>query len=415
MTIIFPWCILEFIHEVPAYTERPFLVAGLVAVYLIEGDEYPSGTTYMGTPGEGAASKDPDHIINDLRPYHVPCQLTFEYLHAAVDIAVHVSSYPRQLLFELPLMGDGEFTKYLTTLPRRFGQMLAYYHNGEFVHYLASRRIKDPVPQLDESGQELIIDDTDYLIASNGGKLHPGVLLECRGENVEGQLIGENASNAGVVVVKDGDMRLTCAMHTFDGVSAKVAYHGESKVGELEQMVGEDIGLIIPVVPVSNEFLGLDCMAKRLIKTTEINDDDIVGVDSCFTGLQRMVFVGTRYGKRNRRTPGPEYPHYYVVLEQGIYTSSDPVIPKPPVVRMGMCGTPLLRLGNTKNDSIRADGDILGFFLWLDESSYKGRMLFSYAQPCDPLVEAGWRIADTDYTGVVEPLVNEAEGAEVES
>jgi hypothetical protein len=128
-----------------------------------------------------------------------------------------------------------------------------------------------------------------------------------------------------------------------------------------------------------------------------------------------MVFVGTRYGKRNRRTPGLEYPHYYVVLEQGIYTSSDPVIPKPPVVRMGMCGTPLLRLGNTKNDSIRADGDILGFFLWLDESSYKGRMLFSYAQPCDPLVEARWRIADLDYMGDVEPLVNEVEGAEVES
>jgi hypothetical protein len=63
---------------------------------------------------------------------------------------------------------------------------------------------------------------------------------------------------------------------------------------------------------------------------------------------------------------------------------------------MGMCGTALLRIGNKRDETVGAVGDVLGFFLWLDEKSMKGRMLYSYSQPCDPLVDAGWEIADVD-------------------
>lgn len=379
LSVIFPWCMLEFENSLPPCNERPFLVAGLIAVYLLEGEPYPLGTTYMGSPGRGPVSVDPDHITQDLTPYHVPSLSTFEYLHAAVQIAQHVSSYPKQLLFELPEMSETEFNNILATLPRRFGSMLAYYVNGEFVHQRASRRVKDPNPELGDSGNELTIDDSNYLAPENGGKLHPGVLLECLGEEVNGELVCEDSANTGVAVIKDEEIRLTSASHMFDKVSSKFGYHRERMVGELDQTEGEDIA-----------------------------DDDIVSVDSCFTGPQPMLFVGTRTGKRNRRGPGPTGPNYYIVLEQGIYTSSDPVVPKPPIVRMGMCGTPLLRIGNKRNDNVVAVGDVLGFFLWLDEKSFNGPMLYSYAQPCDPLVDAGWKIADVDQAEAEKS--NEVEG-----
>jgi hypothetical protein len=172
-------------------------------------------------------------------------------------------------------------------------------------------------------------------------------------------------------------------------------------VGELEQTIGENIGLVDPLVPLSNEFFSYDCTAKALIRTSDIRDDDIVGVDSCFTGPQKMLFVGTRTGKRKRRTPGPTHPNSYVVLEQGIYTSSDPNTKKPLVqVRMGMCGTPLLRVGNRRNKKVVPTGDILGFLLWLDDKSCNGSMLCSYAQPCDSLLDAGWEVAMVDKPGV---------------
>jgi hypothetical protein len=132
---------------------------------------------------------------------------------------------------------------------------------------------------------------------------------------VNGEIVGEDSANTGVAVRKEGELRLTSPSHLFDNVSSKIGYHRNAMVGELEQTVGEDIGLIEPIVPVSNEFLSMECIARQLVKTTDIVDDDIVCVDLCFTGPQRMLFVGTRTGKRKRRFPGPAHPNYYVILE----------------------------------------------------------------------------------------------------
>jgi hypothetical protein len=395
IAVIFPWLIVEFEEDVPPTAERPFLIAGLVAIYLVEGEQYPVGISRIGTPGEGPAPTVPDSVASDLRPYHVPNKTSFEFLHCAVESAEHISSYPHQLLFELYPMSDAEFDAKVSSLPKRFGSLVAYYNNGEFVRTLASRQ-KSPNPQFGKSGCELVIDDTDYLLNANGGKIHPGVLLECKGIEVNDKVVGDDLANAGIAVSKDGEVRLTCASHMFDKVSEKIAYHGKTVVGEVEQTIGEDIGLIDLVVPVSNQFLEANCTATRLIRTTDIEENDIVSVDSCFTGPQSMLIAGTRYGKRRRRRPGPAHPWYYVQLEQGIFTSSDPIIPKPPVVRLGMCGTPLLRVANIKDDSVVAVGDILGFFLWVDSPSYEGKMLYSFAQPCDPLIDAGWEVANVD-------------------
>jgi hypothetical protein len=140
LTIIFPWCILEFEGELPASNERPFLIASLVAVYIDENDEFPLGTSYLGMQGGGDDPDDPPHIVGDLYPYHTPSLATFEYLHERVECAEHVSSYPKQLLFELPIMTNEQFNDILPSLPRQFGSQLAFYYNGEFVHTVHTRR-----------------------------------------------------------------------------------------------------------------------------------------------------------------------------------------------------------------------------------------------------------------------------------
>jgi hypothetical protein len=46
----------------------------------------------------------------------------------------------------------------------------------------------------------LIVDDTCYLDAENGGELRPGVRLECVGEEGDGEINGECYSDSGIVV-----------------------------------------------------------------------------------------------------------------------------------------------------------------------------------------------------------------------
>lgn len=72
IAVIFPWLIVDFEEDVPPTAERLFLIAGLVAIYLVEGEHYPLGISRIGTQGEGSAPTVPDSIASDLRPYHVP-------------------------------------------------------------------------------------------------------------------------------------------------------------------------------------------------------------------------------------------------------------------------------------------------------------------------------------------------------
>jgi hypothetical protein len=393
--IIFPWIVVEVADELPAPNERPFLIAGLFAVFIVEGEPFPLGVRDIGHAARGEPAILPRDVKDDLRPYHNACKGTIYHLFGMLPRAEFVSVYPRQLLVELEKMPDPDFQKYLADAPRAFGHLVAKYRNGPLLHTTAAR-VKVPNPQLDSEGDELAIDYTDYLDPENGGKLRPGCLLECRGSLVDGALVGQCTSNTGVVVTQDGEMRLTCAYHTWDGVSRKIAHHGSTIVGSVEICLGEDIGLINPVVPLSNEFLEVQSIAKKLVRSTEIADRDLICVDSCYTGPQYLQYAGSRYGKRRPRFPGPSHPAFYVTLDQGIYISSTPFVPRPPIIGLGMCGTPLLRVGNIVDASVVSSGDVVGFFVWCDIQGYEGASLYCYAQSCDPLIDAGWVIADID-------------------
>ena len=77
--------------------------------------------------------------------------------------------------------------------------------------------------------------------------------------------IGICTSNAGVIISRGGQKKLTCAAHGWDAVEDKLVYHGESLVGHIDEILGEDIGLIELLVPalrtgsltMSDEGLGI--------------------------------------------------------------------------------------------------------------------------------------------------------------
>ncbi len=392
VSVILPWIVVTMETCVPSENERPFMIAGLVAVFLLVGEPFPLGISELGIPGDGPRLQLPPGLKGSLQPYRIPDHETFEHLFTLFPRATHISYYPRQLLVELESEPEVEFISRLSDLPTAIEGLAINYSNGPFLHTLASR-LEQPDPTLGDDGYELVVDDTCYLDAENGGELRPGVRLECMGVEVDGVAIGECYSNSGIAVQKNGECRLTVAAHTWDAVKDKIVYHGGNIVGTMEQIIGGDIGLVPATVPVSNKFLENDIPARRLIPTGEANSEDYVVVDSCVTGVQKLKCAGVRYGKRRQTGPGPSANYPYIILEQGIYQSSTPIVPRPPVIRLGMCGTPFHRVGNRTDSTVKPCGDILGFFLWVDVPTYAGPRLYCYSQPTDPLINARWQVA----------------------
>ena len=391
-TVSFPWMLVEIDEDtdLPPPHSTPFFICGLVAVFVTEGNPFPAGVGCFGTRGEAPPFELPESVSEDLRLNRMPTMATFEYLHKLISCVEHIS-YPLQILFELYPIPDDEFQKLLTTLPKRVGGRIACYHNGEMLKQSIAR-VKEPDPRhLDDDG-DCIVDDTNYLDLSNGGVLRPGCLLECVGTNVNGETVGAGSSNSGIVVSRNGQKRLTVAAHTWE--TDNMVYHGNQRIGPVVDKIGEDIGLVDVTVPVSNTFLSSNATAKTLVDSTNVHWGDMMSIDTCYTGTQLLFSHGIRTGKKRHRGPGPDGDTVYIIVEQGIFATNAPYIPRPPQIRLGMCGTPLLRVGNALDDSSSIDdGEICGFFLWTDIKGCNGSMLYAYCQPTDPLLENGWSIA----------------------
>jgi hypothetical protein len=115
-----------------------------------------------------------------------------------------------------------------------------------------------------------------------------------------------------------------------------------------------------------------------------------------------MFCAGIRAGPKNPVMPldtrqadyGPSPNYRYLQIEQGIYAVRSEVINGEPRIREGVCGTPIVVQGKSKQDeSFLPHGLICGFMLWNDVEGYvnEGR-LYSYCQTVDALIDDGWEI-----------------------
>jgi hypothetical protein len=85
-------------------------------------------------------------------------------------------------------------------------------------------------------------------------------------------------------------------------------------------------------------------------------------------------------------------------VDQGIFGLKTGVISKEPRIREGVCGSPLILAGKNQREmqSFLADGMVAGFMLWsniIGKYNTDGH-IYSFCQPTDPLIEAGWAVLD---------------------
>jgi hypothetical protein len=86
---------LKFEDTSYPYNERPFLDAGLATIYVLEGENYPLGTTSIGSSGGGVVSVRPEHINQDLTLYNAPSMSNFEYIHEGSNLHSLYPHIPR--------------------------------------------------------------------------------------------------------------------------------------------------------------------------------------------------------------------------------------------------------------------------------------------------------------------------------
>ena len=403
-----PFLVIECEGDVPDPSTTPFLIAGLIACFIIAGQGYPFGIDFIGEDGGalGLTEADvPASVWNDIKPFHIPQLATFEWIHKFIPHAEYVSSFPQQLVVELAQMQNEEFQNVLISLPDTIGCLNVGYVNGPILTKKFARQ-KAPQP-LQSEGE---YDDSDYLDLDNGGTLRPGLLLECAGYlDDEGMRRGICASNSGIKVCKDDKIRLTVAAHGWDAVQDKVVYHPTRhghNIGNIVETIGEDIGLASLICPFTNEFPELQVKAKTLLHSSQLRYNQFAVIDSCFTGVQTLRVLGVRTGADSRLqgtdgqepVPGPMQYGRYIKVCQGIYGVNAAVIPTQPQIRQGVCGTPLIVGGANKRKMthVLGDGIVAGFMLWNDiEGRYNlDRQIYSFCQTTDPLIESGWSVCD---------------------
>ena len=132
-----PWIFIEFEGDVPSDMERPFLVAGLVTVYIPSGDPFPvipMGASGFGYWGEGEGVDLPAETMEDLRQNHVPREQSLEAVAGVIgNVAEYISTYPTYILVELKKMEIEEFAQKLNVLPSMIGTLLVHYNNGPLI------------------------------------------------------------------------------------------------------------------------------------------------------------------------------------------------------------------------------------------------------------------------------------------
>ncbi|KAL8853033.1 MAG: hypothetical protein Q9221_002063 [Calogaya cf. arnoldii] len=411
MMVSGPWLVL-FCKKVPDVDQRPFTIAGTVAVWLSEDEEIPPELS-LGEIGMGDEIEMDDKTINDLKPYQLPSTDTLASVARYFETALFITFYIAGLVIELPERSEEEFSEALRHLPngiKRCVVALGYY-NGVLA---TTEKMRVKTPNLKYIDGE--VDDTNYIMHQDTkGCFFPGAMLSAD---------SGNSISAGVLVQNDKDKktRPTVAFHCWDkeygnhtddlgkaGVF-KVTQGNLSSgtaVGYVDGSLGtSDIGLVQlnPGIEFRNQFLDINAEAKRLLRSSEIKWTDEFCIDGYVTGVQPMKSMGLRYRPGN---PGREKDFvvpagkehslppegHHLSLIQGIYATSAPVIKSRPAIRESVGGSAVVRYRKVGEGIVVDKGEIAGFMGYSDfrPKSMAGQLL-CFCEVLDNMIDAGWKV-----------------------
>ena len=185
--------------KIPPVGSRPFLIAGLVAVWLGIDSPMPSNLQIEDL-GNGDSYKINADLTADLRPFRKPRAETLDKVGEALfPNAEHIMFLTNTLIIELPEVGVKDHFARISKLPPFFdnSDLSIRYLNGPMI-LAPHSRLKTPKPQVHDAD----FDDTDYI--KKLGAFYPGSMVRSKERN----MISE-----GVAVRKSPEVYLTVAFH----------------------------------------------------------------------------------------------------------------------------------------------------------------------------------------------------------
>jgi hypothetical protein len=416
LLITLPFLILRCKNTPPPSDKRPFSVAGCIAVWIGCDEPVPCfllGNVSMNQELEYEIELE-DKLAAELVPYGMPKAGTLfdimtHYFHGAMAISLICST----LVVEYPEVDVESWNNKLAELPHGFknSSVALNYSNGSLTN-VEFGRLKTPNPTHLANLQE---DDSDYV--QSQGCFYPGTMLSAD---------TGNQISAGILVEKDGEVRLTVAFHCWADEYAATpdklgnpnhfsVKQGNTRVGYVAERVGgTDIGLakLDDGIVFSNRFLDIDTSAKTLLLLEDISQGDTVLIDSFVTGRRALRCVGARLvtvegsacflkGKAED-LPGKGD---YIQLHQGIWATNAPEICGTTKIQADVSGSAVVRNQTTGATKSLDRGEICGFMHGSDLQMKYARdgQLFCFVDALDELVNRGWKCVLVEEKGPPTP------------
>jgi hypothetical protein len=351
-----PYMLIWCNETIPPPEERPFMIAGLLGVWLLmDGFEPPE----LEMPDLGNLSEllDVEDLAEDLKIFNIPRTETLcTLMDRHFPYALAVSYLIDMILIELPEVPLSEHCQRLQELPGYFE------HEGPALRYTNGLRSSREHKRLIQPEPETLngqCDDSDYVAAD--GYFQPGAMISDK---------SGNSVTAGILVEKGNETRMTVSIHCWqkelDEIPERMGdpnvftiKQGKSLVGYVSSRFGNtDIGLatLNPGVEFRNNFLDLPGAPKTLLHSDDLRLKDVFMIDSFSTGRQSSFQCqGKRVikeeDKKKRQDPQLKGDHKnllnagtYNVLVQGAFATGDALVHGMPIVRDGCCGSAVVRL-----------------------------------------------------------------------
>ncbi|KAK2801980.1 hypothetical protein FQN50_007538 [Emmonsiellopsis sp. PD_5] len=387
----------------PPVEERPFYIAGCIAVWLGPKDIMPlvdPGSLGEMDDEEKFAEVD-EELLKKLVPNKNQNQMMpdphvlFDAIRGPFPNAIAVTMIYDTIVVEFEEVDAAAWLERCLSLPMAFKNLdfSLQYSNGP----LANTECKCIKMPLSQKLDALVADDTDYV--KDKGYFCPGTMLV----STEGSTI-----TSGIAVRKSNETRVLAALHAWDdelkkkknlgGADDFVVLQGKTKVGYLDQRIDDTDMALIKVdddVKFRNQFLDIDCVPQKLVRSTNISLKDTFYIDSFVTGRQHLRAAGVRAYKAGVRgrdfIKGINPPSdTCVVVGQGVYATNALEILNRPMIRAGVCGSVIVR-NLSGAQKVLDKGEICGVMHWADLAKFESdSRLYCFADVMDPLIDAGW-------------------------
>ncbi|OBT47138.1 hypothetical protein VE00_03120 [Pseudogymnoascus sp. WSF 3629] len=182
-----PYLIIWCEETIPEPSKRPFLIGGLLAIWLVEGQGLPP--EIMGG-FLGNLQIDSDYV-DDLRPYHIPTTKTLCLLISeGFPDALAVSFIDNQIFVELPELPRNEHAKRLQRCPGWFAHdgLKLFYYNGLRITTQRNKELGQSRTQGREGKllhSDMLKMDDIYMVDDDAMGSHTAML--CKGKTVVSQ------------------------------------------------------------------------------------------------------------------------------------------------------------------------------------------------------------------------------------